>query len=82
MKKILTLLSALFIVTGLKAQKATVQKETVKPKADTVVKSNIDKKVAQTTDKKGAKLAPAIKYALTSKDTPVSAKAGKQAPVN
>lgn len=82
MKKILTLLSALFIVTGLKALKATVQKETVKPKVDTVAKSNITKKVAQTTDKKDAKLAPAIKYALTSKDAPASAKAGKLAPVN
>lgn len=42
MKKIFTLLSALLIVTGVKAQKANVQKETAKPKADTLVKS-IDK---------------------------------------
>lgn len=38
MKKILTLLSALLIVTGLKAQKINVQKETVKPKVDTLAK--------------------------------------------
>lgn len=65
MKKIMTLLSALFIVTGLKAQKATVQKETIKPKADTVGKSSTDKQINKAVDKKDAKIAPAIKYAPT-----------------
>lgn len=82
MKKIFTLLSALLIATGLKAQKATVQKETVKPKVDMVAKNNIDKKTVQTIDKKDAKLAPAIKYVPTSKVAPASTKAAKLAPVN
>ncbi|MBO9674281.1 MAG: hypothetical protein J7577_12605 [Sphingobacteriaceae bacterium] len=81
MKKIFTLLSALFIVTGLRAQKVAVQKETVKPKVDTIGKSVIDKKTSATTDTKDAKIAPAIKYAPTSKVAPVATKAGKLAPV-
>ncbi|MFD2581434.1 hypothetical protein ACFSR6_02960 [Pedobacter vanadiisoli] len=81
MKKIFTLLSALFIVTGLKAQKVAVQKETVKPKVDTIAKNVTDKKISATTDTKDAKIAQAIKYAPTSKVTPVAAKAGKLAPV-
>lgn len=68
MEKILTLLSALLIVTGLKAQKINVQKETIKPKVDTVGKSSsIDKQINKAVDKKDTKIAPAIKYAPTSK---------------
>jgi len=82
MKKILTLLSALLFATGLKAQKATVHKETVKPKVDTLAKSNVVlKQSGKTVEQKDAKVAPAIKYATTSKVTPVSTKAGKLAPV-
>jgi hypothetical protein len=65
MEKILTLLSALLIVTGLKAQKINVQKETIKPKVDTVGKSSIDKQINKAVDKKDTKIAPAIKYAPT-----------------
>ncbi|KRT14430.1 hypothetical protein ASU31_19240 [Pedobacter ginsenosidimutans] len=78
MKKILTLLSALLIVTGLKAQKTAGQKETVKPKADTFAKSSIDKQ----SNKKEVKITRAIKYAPASKVAPVSTKAVKVAPVN
>lgn len=81
MKKIFTLLSALLIVTGLKAQKATVQKETIKPKVDKLAKKSIVKP-GETVEQKEAKIAPAIKYAPTSKVAPVSTKAGKLAPVN
>ena len=80
MKKILTLLSALFIVTGLKAQKVAVQKETIKPKVDTVAKKSIVKP-GKTVEQKEAKIAPAIKYAPTSKVAPVATKEGKLAPV-
>jgi hypothetical protein len=82
MKNILTLLSALLIVTGLKAQKVTVHKETVKPKVDTLVKSKVINQSGKTVEQKGAKIAPAIKYATTSKVAPVATKAGKLAPVN
>jgi hypothetical protein len=82
MKRIFTLLSALFIVTGLKAQKAIVQKETIKPKVDTVGKSSNDKQINKAADKKDAKIAPAIKYAPTSKVAPVTTKAAKITPVN
>lgn len=82
MKKIFTLLSALLIVTGLKAQKATVHKETVKPKVDTLAKSNVVKQSGKTVEQKDAKVALAIKYAATSKVAPVLTKAGKLAPVN
>ncbi|MEE1945253.1 hypothetical protein VRU48_09045 [Pedobacter sp. KR3-3] len=81
MKKIFTLLSALLIVTGVKAQKANVQKETVKPKADTLVKS-IDKQSNNAPAKKDAKIAPAIKYAPVSKVAPAAAKTAKIAPVH
>lgn len=37
MKKVFAFLSALLIISGIKAQKTTVKKETVKPVADTVV---------------------------------------------
>jgi len=82
MKKILSLLSAMLIVTGLKAQKINVQKETVKPKADTLAKSSIDKPFNKTEGKKEVKIAPTIKYAPTSKVAPVSTKAAKIATVN
>ncbi len=81
MKKILSLLSTLLIVTGLKAQKINVQKETVKPKTDTLAKSSMDKP-SKTAGKKEVKIAPAIKYAPTSKVVPVSTKAVKIARVN
>lgn len=71
MKKIFTLLSALLIVTGLKAQKIAVQKETVKPKADTLSKNSVGQQANKTIGKKDEKIAPAIKYALTSKVAPV-----------
>jgi len=68
MKKIITILSAMLIVAGLKAQKTTVQKETVKPVADTLVKkvnaiNNNAATPALKKTQKGAQMAPAIKYA-------------------
>lgn len=76
MKKILTLLSALLIITGLKAQKINVQKETIKPKVDTLAKSSMDKP-SKTVGEMEVKIAPAIKYAPTSKVAPVSQKLSK-----
>ena len=68
MKKIITIFSAMLIVAGLKAQKTTVQKETVKPIADSMLKKNaaVNNNAATPALKKtqkGAKMAPAIKYA-------------------
>lgn len=80
MKKIFTLLGALLIVTGLKAQEIKAQKETVKPKADTPVKNSMDKQSNQKVDKKEVKIA--LKYAPTAKVAPVSSKTAKLAPGN
>ena len=68
MKKIITILSAMLIVAGLKAQKTTVQKETVKPMADSMLKKNaaVNNNAATPALKKthkGAEMAPVIKYA-------------------
>lgn len=64
MKKVFTILSVLLIVTGLKAQKANVQKETVKPQADTLVKNGAAKQLDKTTvQQKVWKEAPAVKKA-------------------
>ncbi len=82
MKKIITILSAFLIITGLKAQKTNVQKETVKPVADTLVKNRVDKQLGKTGSKKDAKIAPALKYAPASKVAPVSTKTAKLAPVH
>ena len=77
------MLSAMLIVAGLKAQKTTVKKETIKPVADTIVKKNIsinNNAATQTLKKtqKGAKLAPAIKYAPAIKKAEPATKAYKQ----
>ena len=74
MKKIITIFSAMLIVAGLKAQKTTVQKETVKPVADTLVKkvNAVNNNAATPTLKKthkGAEMAPAIKYAPAMKES-------------
>ena len=74
MKKIFTFLSAMLIMFGLKAQKTTVHKETIKPVADSLVKKNIavTKSPATQTFKKtqkDVKLAPAIKDAPSIKKT-------------
>ena len=82
MKKIFTFLSALLIITGLKAQTVVVKKETVKPKADTLAKSAIAKQSNKEAVKKETKNAPVIKYAPTSKVAPASTKVGKLAQVN
>lgn len=81
MKKILTLLSALFIVTGLKAQKVVVQKETVKPKIDTLAKINVEKS-SKTAEKKQIKNVSTIKHAPLSKVAQVTSKVAKVATGN
>lgn len=65
MKKILTLISAFLVTTGLKAQKTTVQKETVKPVADTL--KQIVSQTPGTLQKtqKDWKVAPAVKKTST-----------------
>lgn len=81
MKKILTLLSALFLVTGLKAQKSNVQKEIVKPLADSINKSGANKQLTkQAIQQKDVKIAPIIKDAAAVKIAPVSKKSIKWAP--
>ncbi len=82
MKKIFTIVSALLIVTGLKAQKAGVQKETVKPVADTLLKNGAVKNNVATKElQKQAKIAPAIKYAPAIKKAAVTSQEFKNAPV-
>lgn len=73
---------ALLIVTGLKAQKIAVQKEIVKPKADTLDKSNVGQQDNKAISKKDAKVAPTIKYAPSSKVAPIATKTAKIAPAN
>ncbi|MFT3933722.1 MAG: hypothetical protein QM726_08925 [Chitinophagaceae bacterium] len=79
MKKVLTILSAVLFVTGLKAQKANVQKETVKPKADTLLKNSANKSISKPVEHKDAKIAPALKYQPLDKVAPESKKLQKQA---
>jgi len=62
MKKIFTIVSALLIVTGLKAQKTGVQKETIKPAADTLLQKSAVKNNAVKSFKGEAKVAPTLKY--------------------
>lgn len=82
MKKIFFLLGTLLIASGLKAQKNNVQKETVKPQTDTLIRGNIDKQLNKAAGKKEAKIAPVIKYAPASKGAPAPTKAGRQSPAN
>lgn len=83
MKKILTIISALLIVTGLKAQKANTQKETVKPSADSLVRKSAVKSGATAgaamKEQKGAKVAPALKYAPAAKIAPADKELKKAA---
>lgn len=88
MKKVFTILSALLIVTGLKAQKSNAQKETVKPPIDSLHKKGTVS--SNGTDKgfKDAKIAPAQKYAPAMKESPATykvapatSKAQKQTPI-
>ncbi len=82
MKRLFAIVSALLIITGLKAQKANVQKETVKPKADTLVKSSASKQLNKpAVQQKDVKIAPAIKFAPATKVAPASTKIEKQTPV-
>lgn len=82
MRKILAILGALLIVTGVKAQKSNVRKETVKPQADSLVKVNANKQLNKPAiQQKDAKIAPVTKDAPTAKIAPVSQKAVKWAPV-
>jgi hypothetical protein len=68
MKRIFTFLSAMLLISALRAQKTTVQKETIKPVADTLEKaSKLIRNPAATSIKKtqkDAKLAPAAKNAI------------------
>lgn len=81
MRKILAILGALFIVTGVKAQKSNMQKETVKPQADSLVKAGANKQLNKPAiQQKDAKIAPVTKDALTAKIAPVSQKAIKWTP--
>lgn len=77
MKKLLTIVSALLIITGVKAQKTSVQKETVKPIPDTLVKNKANQQLKNTIIQKDAKVAPVYKYAPASKLTPATTKASK-----
>ncbi|MDR6784957.1 uncharacterized protein YcfL [Pedobacter africanus] len=77
MKKILTLLSALFIITGLKAQKVVLQKETVNPKTDTLAKKINVEKSSKTAEKKEIKNVSTIKHAPLSKVIPITTKVVK-----
>ncbi|HEY6900412.1 MAG TPA: hypothetical protein VI233_07210 [Puia sp.] len=84
MKKIITILSALLIVTGLKAQKSNVQKETVKPAVDSLVnKGGVRSGAAGgavVKEQKGAKIAPAaLKYAPAAKIAPADKSSGQTA---
>lgn len=82
MKKILTISSALLIVLGLKAQKSNVQKETVKPSADSLVKASQIKAGSKAVgQQKDAKVAPVLKNTAAAKIAPVSIKAQKETPV-
>ncbi|MFT3979280.1 MAG: hypothetical protein QM687_02345 [Ferruginibacter sp.] len=67
MKKVLTIFSALLIVAGVKAQKANVQKETVKPLADTLIRKSVNTPVKNNASIKKAKAAPDYKFAPTIK---------------
>lgn len=79
MKKILTILSALLIVTGLRAQKANVQKETVKPSADSVIKNNANTQLNKpAVQQKDVKVAPVLKNTPEAKVAPVSTKVEKK----
>lgn len=75
MKKLLTIISALLIVTGLKAQKTNVQKETVKPTADTITKSSVNKQINNSATMKKDKVA------VVDKQTPISDKTVKKAKI-
>lgn len=74
MKKILTIISALLIVTGLKAQKTNVQKESVRPTADSVIKTGANKQISNSGSFKFGKTVAADKFAYTGKKTGVEAK--------
>ncbi|MCC7526292.1 MAG: hypothetical protein IT250_15800 [Chitinophagaceae bacterium] len=74
MKHFLTIISALLIVAGLKAQKTNVQKETVKPKADSVIKTGTNKQISNSGSFKFGKTVAADKVAHTSKQAGVEAK--------
>lgn len=69
MKKVFAFFSALLIVSGIKAQKTTVKKETVKPVADTVAPKISQSKTAASNSikktQKEWKVAPDIKKTST-----------------
>lgn len=74
MKKLLTIISALLIVTGLKAQKSNVQKETVKPRTDSLIKTGANKQISNNGSFKLGNTVVADKFAHTSKKAGVEAK--------
>jgi len=91
MKKVFTILSALLIVTGLKAQQSNAQKETVKPPADSLHKKGAVSANGMDKGFKEAKIAPAQKFAPAMKESPATykvapaaaatSKAQKQTPI-
>lgn len=86
MKKIITIFSTMLIVAGLKAQKTTVQKETVKPAADTLVRKSvgINNNVATQTIKKTqkeVKLTPTFKFAPAANKAVPAMKVTKKATI-
>lgn len=86
MKKLITMLSAMLIVAGLKAQKTAVQKETVKPAADTLIKKSVPVNSNTATQalkktQKDVKLAPAVKYAPAFKKAVPATKEFKKATI-
>lgn len=75
MKKAFTILSALLIVTGLKAQKSNAQKETVKPPIDSLHKKGAVSGIGTDKGFKEAKIAPAQKEVQAIKYSPAIKKA-------
>ena len=83
MKKLVAILGAFLIITGLKAQKTVVRKETQKPEvtADTIKKLNAtagkpgmqkELKYSGSTIKNSGKLAPALKNTPAAKIAPAT----------
>ncbi|MFT3675123.1 MAG: hypothetical protein QM781_04420 [Chitinophagaceae bacterium] len=67
MKKIISFISAMLIISSMKAQKTSVQKETIKPVTDSAILKSKQKQTSNSFKKtqKDVKLVPAIKKPAT-----------------
>jgi|GEM_PF-1742729 len=67
MRKVIGFISAMLIMSSMKAQKTSVQKETVKPVTDSAILKQKQKQTLNSFKKtqKDVKLAPAIKKSAT-----------------